>query len=141
MGILAELKRRKVVRVAAGYVVLAWVVIQAADVIFPALRLPDWTISFVTMLAMLGFPLAVFFAWAYELTPDGLKRDAGAAQPEPVTGGNHESTGAASKTSADGRPSIAVLPFVNMSADPEQEYFGDGIAEEILNGLAQVRDL
>ena len=75
MGLITELKRRNVFRVGIAYLVLGWLVLQAADVIFPILQFPDWTVSFVAVLAVLGFPLALFFAWAFELTPEGIKRE------------------------------------------------------------------
>jgi hypothetical protein len=74
-GFFFELKRRNVFRVAIAYVVIAWILLQIADVLFPALTLPDWTTRFVAALLLLGFPLAIFFAWAFELTPEGLKRE------------------------------------------------------------------
>lgn len=70
-----ELKRRKVFRVAAVYAVVAWVLIQVADTVLPALQMPDWTVSFVTVLFILGFPIAIILAWAYESTPTGIKPD------------------------------------------------------------------
>jgi hypothetical protein len=76
--LIAELKRRKVFRVAAVYAVVSWVLIQVADTVLPALQMPDWTVSFVTVLFMLGFPIAVILAWAFEATPDGIRADASA---------------------------------------------------------------
>jgi hypothetical protein len=73
--LLEELKRRKVFRVAAVYAVVAWLLIQVADTVLPALQMPDWTVSFVTILFILGFPIAVILAWAYEVTPEGIKPD------------------------------------------------------------------
>tara|TARA_B100001971_G_C17859937_1_gene367829 strand:+ start:165 stop:605 length:441 start_codon:yes stop_codon:yes gene_type:complete len=72
-GIIAELKRRYVFRVGIGYVVIAWIVLQIADVFFPALNLPYWTVRLVAGLLVLGFPIALFLAWAYELTSEGMK--------------------------------------------------------------------
>lgn len=119
---LAELKRRKVVRVAIVYVVVGLVVVEAANNLLPALNLPDWTVTLVVALAILGFPVAVALAWAFDITPSGVKRttslDAG----------------------AEAR-SIAVLPFTDMSPDHDQEYFGDGVAEEVLNVLTRIPDL
>ena len=119
---LAELKRRKVVRVAIVYVVVGLVVVEAANNLFPALNLPDWTVTLVVALALLGFPVAVALGWAFEITPSGVQRtaslDAG-AEPR----------------------SIAVLPFMDMSPDHDQEYFGDGVAEEVLNVLTRIPDL
>ena len=70
-----ELKRRRVFRVAAMYLVVTWLVIQVADVVIPALRLPEWTLTFITVLFMLGFPIAIVLSWAYDITPDGIRPD------------------------------------------------------------------
>jgi hypothetical protein len=78
-----ELKRRKVFRVAAVYAVVAWLLIQVAATIMPALQMPDWTVSFVTILFILGFPIALVLSWAYDITPEGIKEDA-ATQSPPV---------------------------------------------------------
>ena len=75
MKLIDELKRRNVFRVGAAYVLLGWVVVQVTDTVSPALNLPEWTLSFVTWIGIIGFPIALFFAWAYELTPDGIKRE------------------------------------------------------------------
>jgi TolB-like protein/Flp pilus assembly protein TadD len=119
---LAELKRRKVVRVAIVYVVVGLVVVEAANNLFPALNLPPWTVTLVVALAILGFPVAVALAWAFDITPTGVKRT-----PDLDVGAE--------------RQSIAVLPFADMSPDHDQEYFGDGVAEEVLNVLTRIPDL
>lgn len=124
-----ELKRRKVVRVGLAYLALAWLLIQIADVTFERLGLPPWSITLVIVLCLLGFPVALMLAWAFELTPDGIEKETPADQlgkelPPP-----------------DGEPAIAVLPFRNLSADAGQDYFCDGLAEEILNQLARIKDL
>jgi adenylate cyclase len=119
---LAELKRRKVVRVAIVYVVVGLVVVEAANNLLPALNLPDWTVTLVVALAILGFPVAVALAWAFDITPSGVERTADL------------------DVGAEAR-SIAVLPFTDMSADHDQEYFGDGVAEEVLNVLTRIPDL
>jgi len=82
-NLFAELKRRNVFRVAVAYVAVAWLLVQIADVFFPALTLPDWTVRFVAAVLILGFPLAIFFAWAFDLTPDGVNRDTGEPQSPP----------------------------------------------------------
>ncbi|HRP87772.1 MAG TPA: hypothetical protein PLS34_09660, partial [Gammaproteobacteria bacterium] len=84
----AELKRRNVVRVAAAYAVIAWLLIEVSDTIFPRLGLPEWTVTLVIALLLLGLPLALFLAWAFELTPDGMKRteDTAGEAPTPRTG-------------------------------------------------------
>ena len=165
----AELKRRNVFRVAIAYFLAAWVLLQIADVLFPALTLPEWGIRLVAALLILGFPLAIFFAWAYELTPEGLKREHEVAREASIThrtgrrldfivigvltialavfvvdkfvwqSNDYSAEGEVAVTSDD--KSIAVLPFANMSDDPANEYFSDGITEELLNLLAKVQGL
>lgn len=176
----AELKRRNVFRVAFGYILLGWVVLQVADVIVPTLSLPEWTMKFLLAVGSLGFPFAIFFAWAFELTPDGLKKEDEIPPEESITAhtgqklnyaiivllafslsyfiyesrfktATDEETVSVTTTESDNASaenstaytgtSIAVLPFVNMSSDPEQEYFSDGISEEILNVLAKIPNL
>jgi adenylate cyclase len=149
-----ELRRRKVVRAAVVYVVAAWVVVEVASVLFPALLLPDWTQRLVLGLAMLGFPLALVLAWAFELSPEGIRREPALADDEsaaPEPGSSPEGQPVAPACSlpavdvparrADDRRAIAVLPLTNMSGDPENEFFSDGIAEEILNLLARTPSL
>jgi hypothetical protein len=85
MGLIAELKRRNVFRVGVAYVLLAWVVIQVTDTVGPAINLPDWTLAVVTWFGVIGFPFALFFAWAFELTPDGIKRERDVDRAESVT--------------------------------------------------------
>jgi TolB-like protein len=188
MSFIGELKRRNVFRVGAAYVVVAWLLIEVSDTIFPRLGLPEWTVTFVIVLLMLGLPVALFMAWAFELTPEGVKRTGEVAPQDSVTpqtgraidklilvgmvvvvavivadrflfkdDGRSEpalpveqvaegpvTTLAPAATDEAGQPeasSIAVLPFADMSAAGDQEYFGDGLAEEILNLLAGVREL
>jgi TolB-like protein len=179
MSFFAELKRRNVFRVGAAYLVVAWLLMQVTDTLVPALHLPSWIVTAVALFLIIGLPLALIFAWAFELTPEGLKRE---AEVEPAESIRHR-TGrkldyviigalvlalgsfaydkllldpqrdAALLESAkqdfqkqadaagDAQKSIAVLPFANMSADPEQEYFVDGLAEELLNLLAGIPEL
>ena len=161
---LAELKRRKVLRVAAVYGGTAFVLLQIADIVFPALGLPQWSITLVLALTVIGFPMAIVLAWSFDSTPDGLRRTAPAQQGEleaivaqprarrwpaglAALLGIILLVGGAAWTlhSGGGRAptydSIAVLPFVNLSGDPENEYFGDGLAEELLNALAGIEGL
>jgi len=143
----SELRRRKVVKAAIVYVVVAWLLIQIAEVIFEPLRLPDWSLTLVIVLAALGFPLAVVLAWAFELSPEGLQRDRKSSDSAPQSpaaprqaDGEHTAF-SSSKSRSDTRRAIAVLPLTNMSGDPENEFFSDGITEEILNLLARQPDL
>jgi adenylate cyclase len=129
IGELAEeLRRRRVFRVTLGYLVGAWIMVEVADVAFPRLGLPDWTVTLVLALVILGLPLTLILAWILQVTPEGIQRDA-----SPV----RKREDAQEIRSA----SIAVLPFVDMSEDGENEYFSDGMTEEILNALVRVRDL
>ncbi|NIN73120.1 MAG: tetratricopeptide repeat protein [Gemmatimonadetes bacterium] len=158
---LSELRRRRVYRVAVVYAIVAFVIWQAAEISFPAFGFPNWTLAFVIVLTFLGFPLALVLAWAFEITPEGVKRTEPLAEgeigPEP---GNRAITTTAiivvavlavaaawlairdgGPTSSTDRRSIAVLPFVNLSADPEDELFSDGVAVEIISRLSKIADL
>jgi len=176
-----ELKRRNVFKVAAAYLVVCWVIVEVSSTVFPVLKFPDWTVGFVTVLLLLGFPIACLFAWAFELTSEGMVpsdkvdpdlsvahltgrkldfviiaflaiglvyffwesrvADEPASDPTvqtPVPGQQRRTAIGAVATEP---PSIAVLPFVNLSDDKSQEYFADGLSEELLNLLAQTRGL
>ena len=85
MSLIAELKRRNVFRVGAAYAIVAWLLVEVASVILPALRLPEWTLTFLVFLVVVGFPLALIFAWAFEMTPEGLKREAEVDRTESTT--------------------------------------------------------
>jgi TolB-like protein/Flp pilus assembly protein TadD len=194
MSLFAELKRRNVFRVGAAYVVVGWLLLQVADVLLDNFGAPDWVFKSFAALLVLGLPLALFLAWAFELTPEGVKRTEDVVASESVTPGTGRRidrlivigllavisilvvervwfAGSGSDTAADAtaessvaavpaaagegtdgerRPdavpvaekeSIAVLPFANMSADPEQEFFADGITEDILTRLAAIGEL
>jgi TolB-like protein len=206
VGLWAELKRRNVIRMALLYFVGSWLVLQVADVLFGIIGVPDWSLRLVFGILLLGLPVALVFAWVFELTPEGLKRErpladteaAQRAMPEVprrldgaivallalallafvldrwVIGGpdpgpapaasapgetapgavpvavpvapaapeppGRDATDAPAAASPDAR-SLAVLPFVNMSGDADNEYFSDGLTEELLNVLAQVEGL
>ena len=182
----AELKRRRVFRIMAVYGAVAFGVLQGADVLIPALHLPETMITAIAAIALLGFPLAIAIAWVFDRTPDGLTRtpEAGTAEirtivSQPagsrwpagiaavvgtallvsgvwwVIGRSDDSTAPTAGTQAEptvtsavapgaattDENSIAVLPFVNMSGDPENEYFSDGLSEELINALVMVDGL
>ena len=127
-----ELKRRKVYRVAVGYAVLAWLLIQIATQVLPFFEIPTWGVRLVIVALVLGFPLALFLSWAFDLTPGGIVR----------TEDLQETKGPAGAMKlAPPEKSIAVLPFENLSDDPHATYFGDGIQDDILSNLAKVADL
>lgn len=137
---LAELRQRSVFKVALVYLVSAWVLMQVADVMFPALRLPEWAISLVAALLVMGFPLALILAWAFELTPDGIRRE------QPIDDGSSQLSQGKSKSltgvsDPERSKSIAVLPFADLSANHDNEYFSDGLTEELLNVLAKIDHL
>lgn len=136
---LAELRRRKVIRVAAVYLVAGWLLIQVADATFDPLQLPDWALKLVIVLVVLGFPFACAVAWAFDVTPRGLERTAPAA-PAAAFG---SPVGQVPVPELPGRPvdSVAILPFLDMSPGRDQEYFCDGVAEEIINTLCCVNEL
>ena len=150
-GMWAELKRRRVVRVVALYAVAGWIVIEVSSTVLPNLDLPDWSVKLVTVLVALGFIIAVMLAWAFDIGPGGIHRthpldeDKGET-PEQNNAVTRETVKAAAEAKkaespGDERKSIAVLPFVNMSGDADNEYFSDGISEEILNLLVKLPKL
>lgn len=125
-----ELKRRKVVRVAIAYLVGAWLLLQIADATFEPLNLPQWSITLVLWLLALGFPVALILAWALEVTPEGIRRTKKRRKPV-----DKKTQMAGEQT----EPSIAVLPFVDMSPEKDQDHFCEGMAEEIINSLARIK--
>lgn len=160
MTFFTELKRRNVFKVASVYLVTVWIILQIVAVISPALHLPTLFSTIITVILAIAFPFVCIFAWAFELTPEGLKRTHEVDINESIreqTGSkiNYLLVGALILAlsfiayeklfipTADDRleRSIAVLPFEDMSADKSQGYFGDGIAEEILNSLARLNQL
>jgi TolB-like protein/Flp pilus assembly protein TadD len=153
MGLFAELKRRSVFKVAAAYLVIGWLVIQVGAVVAPQLGLPAWASPMVTLLVLLGFPVALVLAWAFELTPEGFRPTEGAVGNKRfyasvilltvlgIAGYWYAHRGPLDAHDAADPRSIAVLPFVNMSGDPGNDYFSDGISEQLLNTLAQIPDL
>jgi TolB-like protein/Tfp pilus assembly protein PilF len=179
LSLLGELRRRNVIRMAGLYLVGAWLIVQVASTVFPAFELPGWALRGVIVVLAIGFVPAIALAWAFELTPEGLKRDADVPAGQSIAPQTArrmdrlllvvmalalayfafdkfvlapERADAAVAATADeparnasaaaAQPkSIAVLAFANMSADADNEYFSDGVAEEILNALADVDDL
>ena len=132
-----ELRRRHVFKVAATYALTGWVVAQVAEFLLESFRAPEWILQALIIVLILGFPIAVVLAWAFELTPDGLQRDNPTDEvPSPAFA---RLTAELPKNFPD--QSIAVLPFADMSPDRDQEYFSDGLTEELLNLLAKVSGL
>lgn len=165
VNFFGELKRRHVYRVAVVYAVVAWLLIQIATQVFPFFEIPDWGIRLVVMAIVIGFPVALILGWAFELTPEGIKRAGDVDLTDYIAGRNRRkwiwiaatsailATGVFAAgvfnlfakrnslaTPADDK-SIAVLPLVNESDDPAQEYFSDGLSEELINGLGQIHEL
>lgn len=163
LDFIKELRRRNVFRVTIAYVMLAWITAQVAELALDSFGSPLWVIQTLLLLLALGLPLAVFFAWAFELTPEGLKKEKDVDRSESITNrtghkldyaiiamlvaallfvvsDNYDlDESAPDGTSAQSQyVSIAVLPFVNMSNDKDQDYFSDGISEELLNLLAKI---
>lgn len=184
MSLFEELKRRNVFRVGIAYVLISWLLLQGADFAFDLVGAPNWVIQSLSIVVVLGLPIALFFAWAYELTPEGIKREREVDRSQSITPNTgkklnsailvlmtlaiayllidklfisapeHETAGIAITsepvTSATeeqaaepevSRQSIAVLPFLALSSGPDDEFFADGLTEEILNSLAQLPEL
>ena len=166
----AELKRRRVYSVAVAYAVVAWLLIQVATQVFPFFDIPNWAVRLVVLLAILGFPIAVVCAWAFEITPEGIKREgevdrsrslirrtgrrltalvvllavlaAGLMVFRFVRSQSAAENGKPTSLPARvGNKSIAVLPFENLSAEKANAYFADGIQDEILTRLSKIADL
>ncbi|MFT5139941.1 MAG: hypothetical protein ACI9CB_001599, partial [Rhodothermales bacterium] len=184
MSLFEELKRRNVFRVGVAYIVASWVLLQVADLVLEAINAPEWVIQAMLMFVVLGFIAAMIVAWAYEITPEGIKRESEVVRDAsitnktaarldkitigllvavvgimvverfvlapPATETPHQTqavaepvveTSAPVSQKAAANNSIAVLPFVAMSSGEDDEYFADGLTEEILNSLAQLPEL
>src|SRR5437879_136515 len=173
----AELKRRNVYKVAIAYAVVAWLLIQAASIFLPAFNAPQWAMQIVILILVVGFPIALAFSWAFEITPEGIVRESEVAADQSITHHTgrkivaltivlavvatglllYRIVGTARwavhsvETTADGRrsaeslpvpnKSIAVLPFDNLSGDPQNAYFSEGVQDEILTRLAKIAEL
>jgi len=156
----AELKRRNVYKVAIAYLVAGWALAQGIAQVFPVFDVPNWAIRLVVLLIIIGFPIALILAWAFEITPEGLKRTEDVKQGRTkshiwiyvvIIGGLLSiglfmlgRYGFRDKTSSSNEvlaKSVAVLPFGNLSRDPDNEYFAAGIQDEIITRLAQISDL
>jgi adenylate cyclase len=181
MSFFNELKRRNVFKVVAAYIIVGWLIMQAGDTLAPALHLPEWVNSLLAFFLLLVFPLALFFAWAFEMTPEGIKKEKDVDRSQSITQVTGQklnsliigilvlalgyfaidkfvvdpardaelvkNTQMEAKLDMSDEPassqskSIAVLPFVNMSDDASNEFFSDGITEELLNLLAKIPEL
>src|SRR5215467_12802305 len=158
----AELKRRNVYKVAIAYAVIAWLLIQIATQVFPFFEIPNWAVRFVVLAIIIGFPIALILAWAFELTPEGVKRTEAADAAHQRSRGavwiyivaigaalsvglffigsytlRNQQAGLAESTAK----SIAVLPFANLSGNPENAYFAAGVQEEIMTRLSKIAQL
>ncbi|PYK12209.1 MAG: hypothetical protein DME65_04765, partial [Verrucomicrobia bacterium] len=170
MNFFTELKRRNVYKVAVAYAVVGWLLVQVATQVFPFFEIPNWAVRLIVLAIVIGFPIALVIAWAFELTPEGLKRTEDVDRATEKRGKSHAwiyvvavgvaisialfilgrrmalNTASAARTDAAtgssiSQKSIAVLPFENLSDDKNAAYFADGIQDEILTKLASIADL
>lgn len=160
MAFFSELKRRRVGKVAVGYGAVAWMVTEASSIVLPALRLPEWTVTFVVVFLMAGFPVAMVMAWVFDVGPQGIRRTAPLRDENAAMrlrlrlayaavvallmaglGYLLYERGLGRAIASEPHGSIAVLPFTNLSGDAAKDYFSDGMSEELLNLLARVPGL
>jgi TolB-like protein/Tfp pilus assembly protein PilF len=170
MNFFTELKRRNVYKVAVAYAVVGWLLIQVATQTFPFFEIPNWTVRLVILLVVIGFPVALIIAWAFELTPEGVKRTESAMEPTRKTASGRgwiyvvtagvllsaglfllgrytartagtENGSGSNRTVSLPEKSIAVLPFASLSEDKANSYFADGIQDEILTRLSKIAEL
>jgi TolB-like protein/Tfp pilus assembly protein PilF len=160
MAFLAELKRRRVGKVAIAYGAIAWAVTEASSVVLPALHVPEWAMTFIVVFLMAGFPIAMVLAWVFDVGPEGIQRTEPMAQSAPAAqvklrlayavavlacmaalGYVLYERGLGRAHAGEPHDSIAVMPFANLSGDPSKDYFSDGMSEELLNLLARVPGL
>src|ERR1044071_9271108 len=157
MPLLNELKRRKVFKVGAAYLIVAWLAGQGASIGFPAFDAPPWALRVFILISLLGFPVAVVMAWVFDVTSEGVKLDTRASGSKHLFaaaallivlalgwyfyGQPSFRKGDVTTPSVNARNSIAVLPFANMSGRADEDYFSDGMTEELLNVLAKVPQL
>ena len=169
MNFFSELKRRNVYKVAVAYAVVAWLLVQAASILFPTFEAPPWVMKVFVAVVVLGFPIALVFSWAFEITPEGLKRESEVEAGESIT--NHtgrkivgitivvaaiaaalfvfqllrphltRTGGSLAMVNALPEKSVAVLAFDNLSDDKGSEYFSDGVSEELLTVLQKIPGL
>src|SRR5438128_8242867 len=164
MNVFAELKRRNVYKVAVAYAVVGWLLVQITTQVFPIFEIPNWALRLIVLAIIIGFPIALVMAWAFELTPEGIKRTEDVDLAAQARSKSHawiyivivsallsvglffvgrysvRNTASAARTELPAK-SIAVLPFVNMSADKNDEYLSDGMTEELINVLSKVPGL
>ena len=167
MSLIAELKRRNVFRVGIAYAIVAWLLIEVASVVLPTFKAPEWVLQVCTFLVIFGFPLALILAWAFELTPEGIKREAEVDRTDStthVTGRKLDFSiigllavavvyfavdkfvlEVEREESPGGAPpsirSLAVLPLENLSGQKDQEYFTIGMTEAVISQLAKIASL